>query len=58
MNFDLFLDIHLFCKAKNITPSTFGRLAINDQKLMSEMKRGRMPKPKTVERIRAFMGAA
>jgi hypothetical protein len=58
VNFDLFLDIHLFCKSKGITPTTFGKLAVNDQKLVTELKRGRTPKPETVARIRAFMEAA
>lgn len=58
MNFDLFLDIDRFCKAKGISPAQFSRRAMNDANFIGELKRGRIPKPETVARIRAFMEAA
>lgn len=58
MNFDLFLDIHLFLKSRGMTATEFSRRALNDANFISEMKRGRTPKPETVAKIRAFMEAA
>ena len=58
MDFDLFINIHLFCKARNMPITTFGRLAVNDCTLVTDLKRGRMPKPETKARIIAFMEAA
>jgi len=58
MNFDLFLEIHLFLKRRGMTADEFSRRALNDPKYLSEMKRGRTPKPATIAKIRAFMEAA
>jgi hypothetical protein len=37
------------------SPSTFGRLAVGDPRLVADLKSGRRPRRRTEERLRGFM---
>ena len=47
--------IEAFCKAHTMRPSTFGRMAVGDGSLISNLKSGRSPTLKMAGRIAAFM---
>jgi hypothetical protein len=49
------LDVHRFCRATGLSASTLGRLAIGDAGLVIGMRNGRQLRPRTAERVRAFM---
>jgi len=44
-----------YCRRVGMAESTFGRLAVNDGKLVSRLRFGGRVRGKTVERVRAFM---
>lgn len=52
---DLLRDITTFCKAHNIAETRFGRDAVKDTTLIRDLKAGREPRRRTVERVRHFM---
>ena len=41
-----------------IPPTRFGRSAVNDPRLVGDLRRGREPGPRTVRRIEAYIAAA
>ncbi|MDR3465853.1 MAG: hypothetical protein P4M07_07910 [Xanthobacteraceae bacterium] len=45
-----------FCRQAGMAESTFGRLAVNDGKLVSRLREGKRITVDTLERIRAFLG--
>ncbi len=45
-----------FCKRHGVAESTFGRLAVNDGKLISRICSGSRIEPETVKRVTEFMG--
>lgn len=47
--------INRFLRATNMPPSTFGRRAVNDPRLVWDMRNGREPRPRTIARIEAFL---
>ncbi len=51
---DLLAEIRRFQKRHNITDTRFGRDAINDPRLVRDLKRGRELRPGTTTRIRSF----
>lgn len=50
--------IESFCDKYGIASSTFGRLAVNDGKFVSRIKKGSWIEPSTAERVHAFMQKA
>jgi SAM-dependent methyltransferase len=50
-------DIANYCQRTGLAESTFGRLAINDGKLVSRLRDGGRITSTTLERLRAFMAA-
>jgi SAM-dependent methyltransferase len=48
-------DIAAFCRRARMAESTFGRLAVNDGKLVSRLRIGGRVTTDTVDRVRAFM---
>lgn len=48
-------EIERFCSASGIAETTFGRLAVNDGKLVQRLRTGGRMWPETEERIRSFM---
>lgn len=51
----MMIEIDRFCKRHDLTPSQFGRRAVNDPNFIARWKRGSEPKPRTLKRVRAFM---
>lgn len=47
--------IKAFCTDHNLKPSTFGRMAVGDGSLISNLEAGRSPTLKMAGRIAAFM---
>jgi hypothetical protein len=45
------------CDQTSTAPSTFGRQAVNDPRLVFDLRAGRMLRAKTAERIRQYMEA-
>ena len=52
----LMLEIREYCRRFSVAETTFGRLAINDGKLVSRLRYGGRVTPETVDRVRAFIG--
>ena len=51
----LLLKIDRFLRERSMPPTRFGRLAVNDPRLVSDLKRGREPGRRTIARIEAFL---
>src|ERR1700741_4853622 len=51
----LLRDIAEYCRRARMAESTFGRLAVNDGKLVSRLRLGGRVTTKTVERVQAFI---
>jgi hypothetical protein len=51
----LLRDIAEYCRGAGIAESTFGRLAVNDGKLVGRLRLGGRVTTDTVERVRAFI---
>ena len=51
----LLQEISGYCRRVGMAESTFGRLAVNDGKLVSRLRFGGRVRGKTVERVRSFM---
>ena len=47
--------IHRFLHHSGMPPTKFGRLAVNDPRLVGDLRNGREPRPRTVRRIEAFL---
>jgi hypothetical protein len=52
----LMLEIREYCRRFSVAETTFGRLAINDGKLVSRLRYGGRVTSETVDRVRAFIG--
>ena len=54
------IKINRYLRATGMPVSKFGRLAVNDPRLVHDLKRGREPGPTIVARVEAFIdsGAA
>ena len=48
--------IDRYLRRTQMPPTKFGRLAVNDPRLVGDLKRGRIPGPKMLARIDAFIG--
>lgn len=48
-------EIEAFCSDKRLSPTKFGKAALNDERFVHDLRRGRNPSPFTVDRVRAFM---
>ena len=55
MSETLLHDIAEFCRSARMAESTFGRLAVNDGKLVSRLRLGGRVTTDTVDRVRAFI---
>src|SRR5262249_43453168 len=55
MSETLLRDITEYCRRARMAESTFGRLAVNDGKLVSRLRLGGRVRTDTVERVRAFI---
>lgn len=52
---DLISHIAAFCSANNMAESRFGREAVNDAKLVADLRSGRELRRATVEKVLHFM---
>lgn len=54
---DLLTKIRAFLDQRDISPTVFGREALNDPGFVFDLERGRSPSLKTAERVEKFMVA-
>ena len=47
-----------FLKLSNMTPARFGRLVMRDPRFVFDLRKGREPRARTVERVRAYVETA
>jgi len=52
---DLLVEISDYCRTTRLAESTFGRLAVNDGKLVSRLREGGRVTAETVSKVRAFI---
>ena len=52
----LLIEIDRYLRRTGTPPTTFGRLAVNDPRLVGDMRRGRIPGPSVRERVKALIG--
>jgi hypothetical protein len=50
--------IEIFLVRTGMRPSTFGRAAVRDGLFVLELRRGRIPRPLTERRVRAYLERA
>lgn len=48
-------NIQKFLNRSGMPPTKFGRLAVNDPRLVGDLRNGREPGPRMVRRIEAFL---
>jgi hypothetical protein len=49
--------IEIYLRKTDMPPTRFGRLAVNDPRLVRDLRNGREPRGRTVARIDAFLAA-
>jgi len=54
---DLLREIDAFVRRAGMAPTTFGRLAANDGKLVARLRNGKGITTRTVEKVQAYMRA-
>lgn len=52
---ELLEQIELYLKQTRTSPSTFGRLAVGDPRLVADLRSGRCPRRQTEMRLRGFL---
>jgi hypothetical protein len=55
LNVHLLRDVEKYLKISNTPAARFGREAMGDPRFVFDLRRGREPRPRTIERIRAFL---
>jgi len=50
-------EVEKFLKRSGMPPTRFGRLAVNDPRLVGDLRNGREPGSRVAGRIRAFIAA-
>lgn len=53
----LLREVEKFLKSSNMPAARFGREAVKDPRFVFDLRNGREPRPRTVERVRAFLEA-
>ena len=51
----LLRDVEKYLKNSNTPAAKFGREAMGDPRFVFDLRRGREPRPRTVEKVRAFL---
>ncbi len=51
----LLLEIDRYLRRTGMPSTKFGRLTVNDPRLVGDLRRGRQPGPRTVARVQAFI---
>ena len=57
INVHLLRDVEKYLKISNTPAARFGRDAMGDPRFVFDLPRGREPRMRTIERIRAFLEA-
>lgn len=52
---ELLEQIEAYLAQTRTSPSTFGRLAVRDPRLVADLKSGRRPRRRTEERLRSYL---
>jgi len=55
MAMELLEQIEVYLAQTRTSPSTFGRLAVRDPRLVADLKSGRRPRRRTEERLRGYL---
>ena len=55
---ELLEQIEAYLAQTHTSPSTFGRLAVGDPRLVADLKSGRRPRRRTEERLRGYLNEA
>jgi hypothetical protein len=50
--------IEAYLRRTGIRPATFGRAAVRDGLFVSQLRRGRVPRPRTEARVHAYLDQA
>lgn len=53
----MLVEIDRYLRHNNMSETRFGRLSVNDPRLVGDLKRGRQLRPETVARVAAFLSA-
>ncbi|HEX8384357.1 MAG TPA: hypothetical protein VF592_13410 [Sphingomonas sp.] len=51
----LLAEINLYCRRTNMPPTRFGRLSVNDPRLVGDLARGRCPGRSIESRVKRFI---
>ena len=54
---NLLREIEKFLSRNRTAPTRFGREALGDPRFVFDLRRGREPRPRTEQRVRAFLDA-
>lgn len=54
----LLVEIERFLRASGMSETLFGRKALRDPRFVSDLRKGREPRPRTVERARGYIASA
>lgn len=54
----LLREVERFLRLKDTPPTKFGREAMGDPRFVFDLRNGRDPRPRTIERVRAYLEAA
>ena len=53
----LLREVEKFLRRSDIAPTRFGKEAVGDPRFVFDLRNGRDPRPRTIERVRAFLEA-
>ena len=53
----LLREVEKFLRQNGTAPTRFGRDAVGDPRFVFDLRNGRDPRPRTVERVRAYLEA-
>jgi len=54
----LLRDVEKFLRQNDTPPTRFGREAVGDPRFVFDLRNGRDPRPRTIERVRAYLQGA
>lgn len=52
---DLLEQIETYLAQTHMPPSKFGRLAVGDPRFVEDLRGGRLPRPRTCQRVRSYL---
>lgn len=53
---ELLEQIEIYLAQNRMPPSKFGRLAVGDPRFVEDLRSGRLPRSKTCDRVRRYLG--